>query len=192
MDHQVNGFKVVLLGDSAVGKTSLINRWINGTFFNNMHSTVGVQQQSKTIQIGNDSVRLLVWDTAGQELFQSLTPLYVRQSKCAIIVASVTDPCSFDSISFWIKTLNESCDCMPPVILAINKIDLDNEPVFDRSQVEKSANLSLSDVFYVSAATGEGVDNLFLRSGEVALQFNLQEELLSQTTKLDSPKKSCC
>ena len=167
------GFKIVLLGNSGVGKTSLINRWIDGNFYNG-GTTIGSSNHQKTIEIGDEKVDLYIWDTAGQERFKALTPLYTRGSSCAILVASIIDDDSFKQLNTWIDLVKESCPKMPPLVLAVNKIDMENDKLMTSNEIEKKYKKFYSSIFYVSAVTGESVDEMFTYAGQIAKKFGKQ------------------
>lgn len=187
--------KVVILGNSGVGKTSLINRWTTGTWSTTVKPTIGANHQRKTVQFSETFVDVFVWDTAGQEQFQSLTPLYARSAACAIVTASITDSLSFEAIQTWIDLLKNACEVMPPLILAVNKIDLLNSnAVKTQEEVESEYGQLFSAVFFVSAQSGEAVDNLFVYAAQMGYEFMIGNQPIKQQPlepKKDD-KKGCC
>ena len=165
MEGEIVQFKAVLLGNSSVGKTSLMQRWTTGLFNPNTHPTVGSNHQKQRVDLDGQAVDVYIWDTAGQERFQALTPLYARGASVAIIVVSIADGDSLMNVDQWIELLHSASDDEPPMVLAINKIDLENDsPAFTRDEVAEHYASRFAGVFYVSAATGEGVSDLFLFS----------------------------
>ena len=86
-----------------------MNKWTAGHFSSDLKSTVGANHQRKTVFIGKDEVELYLWDTAGQEQFQALTPLYVRNATTALITAAIDDSNSFDTLQTWIDLINSAC-----------------------------------------------------------------------------------
>ena len=180
--------KVVLLGDSGVGKTSLVFRWVTGLFNEKLKPTIGTNHQVKTIIINDQHADIFLWDTAGQEQFHALAPLYVRQSSAVIIVASAISQDSQRNIQSWITMVKDSCDTIPPMILAINKMDLveDNSALCDSINMEQKKNFP--HIFFVSASTGEGVEQLFQ---EAALEgFNIKmKEVQYQQVELENTKQ---
>ncbi|KAI5530804.1 retrograde vesicle-mediated transport, Golgi to ER [Trichomonas vaginalis G3] len=187
--------KVVILGNSGVGKTSLINRWTTGTWSSTVKPTIGANHQRKTVQLSETHVDVFVWDTAGQEQFQSLTPLYARSAACAIITASITDAMSFEAIQTWIELLKNACEVMPPLVLAVNKIDLLNQSgVKTESEIETEYGSLFSAVFFVSAQSGEAVENAFTFAAQKGYEFMVGNQPIKaqplEPKKED--KKSCC
>jgi small GTP-binding protein len=185
--------KIVLLGNSGVGKTSIVMRWACGTYQNDVPSTIGANHQRKTVTLGDTGVDLYVWDTAGQEQFHALTPLYARSAAAAIIVASIADPASFQSLEHWIELLDSSCEKRPPLILAVNKMDLD-EVGLSRDEIEDQYSAKVSSIFYVSAKTGESIDSIFMAAAEAACEFAFPAGIRRPANELHpgSGDRSCC
>jgi small GTP-binding protein len=102
-------YKVVILGNSGCGKTALIHRWMFDAFPQPSKPTIGSNHHRRRITLENGNpADLYVWDTAGQEQFQSLMPLYARSSSLAIVSAAINDEASFDSIPKWVDTITTS------------------------------------------------------------------------------------
>merc|ERR1719197_202781 len=97
----LNKYKLVFLGEQAVGKTSVITRFMYDTFDNNYQATIGIDFLSKTIKLEDRSVRLQLWDTAGQERFRSLIPSYIRDAAAAVVVYDITRRKSFEGTKKW-------------------------------------------------------------------------------------------
>uniref|UniRef100_A0A8D8R0A1 Ras-related protein Rab-7b n=1 Tax=Cacopsylla melanoneura TaxID=428564 RepID=A0A8D8R0A1_9HEMI len=121
-------FKVVILGNAAVGKTSLLNQFVNNKFSNQYKATIGADFLTKDIFLDNRIVTLQIWDTAGQERFQSLGVAFYRGADCCVLVCDVTAPSSFQSLSSWkdeflIQAAPADPDNFPFVVLG-NKVDL--------------------------------------------------------------------
>ncbi|EPX75268.1 GTPase Ypt5 [Schizosaccharomyces octosporus yFS286] len=155
--------KLVLLGDSAVGKSSLVLRFVKDQFDDYRESTIGAAFLTQTVPIDDStSVKLEIWDTAGQERYKSLAPMYYRNANCAIVVYDITQASSLEKAKSWIKELQRQAPEGIIIALAGNKLDLAHE----RRAVEKSdaeayaaeANLLF---FETSAKTAENVNELF-------------------------------
>jgi len=119
-------FKVVIIGDSAVGKSNLLSRYARNEF--NMHSkaTIGVEFQTQTIQIEGKEVKAQIWDTAGQERFRAVTSAYYRGAVGALIVYDITRRTTFDSLTRWLDELTTHSDTTVARMLVGNKCDLEN------------------------------------------------------------------
>ena len=110
-------FKLVLLGDSAVGKSSLVLRFVRGQFFEYQESTIGAAFLTQTVALDDATVKFEIWDTAGQERYRSLAPMYYRGASAAIVVYDITNPDSFAGAKSWVKELQRRGD--PNVVIAL-------------------------------------------------------------------------
>lgn len=183
--------KLVFLGNSGVGKTSLINKWITGSFSPTTRQTIGASHYKKNMQVGEKSVVVCVWDTAGQEMYMSLAPLYTRSASVAIIVASGDDVQSFEDLNAWRRLVLESNEPAPPMVLAISKKDLiDNESI---NSFEEKYGGNYDGCVGVSALTGECVDILFDIAVRLAIEKNPSGAIDTNNEKLvEGKKKKCC
>jgi len=125
--------KVIILGDSGVGKTSLMNQYVNHKFSNQYKSTIGADFLTKEVLVEDRLVTMQIWDTAGQERFQSLGVAFYRGADCCVLVYDVTSPNSFKSLDSWrdeylIQASPRSPENFPFVVIG-NKIDLDNRAI---------------------------------------------------------------
>ncbi|CAI9716874.1 ras-related protein Rab-21 [Octopus vulgaris] len=155
-------FKIVLLGEGCVGKTSLILRYVENKFNDKHFSTLQASCLNKKINIGGKRVNLSLWDTAGQERFHALGPIYYRDSNGAILVYDITDIDSFQKVKNWVKELrkmlgNDICLC-----IAGNKIDLEKERHVSVSDAESYAESVGAKHFHTSAKLNKGTEELFL------------------------------
>ncbi|KAI7865609.1 ras family-domain-containing protein [Spinellus fusiger] len=121
--------KLVLLGEAAVGKTSLVARYVQGDYTENRESSIGVAYMSQLCSVGKVTIKFDIWDTAGQERFHSLAPLYYRNAHAAIVVYDVTRIASLERARHWIKELRQQTSTTMIIALVGNKIDL----VIDKS-----------------------------------------------------------
>merc|ERR1712205_48184 len=119
-------FKLVLLGDSAVGKSSLVLRFVRGQFFEYQESTIGAAFLTQTVALNDTTVKFEIWDTAGQERYRSLAPMYYRGAAAAIVVFDITNKESFNGAKSWVKELQRRGDPNVVIALAGNKADLPN------------------------------------------------------------------
>ncbi|XP_061367627.1 ras-related protein RABA5e-like [Gastrolobium bilobum] len=119
-------FKVVIIGDSAVGKSNLLSRYARNEF--NLHSkaTIGVEFQTQSLEIDSKEVKAQIWDTAGQERFRAVTSAYYRGAVGALIVYDISRRTTFDSVGRWLDELKTHCDTTVATMLVGNKCDLDN------------------------------------------------------------------
>ena len=153
--------KIILLGDSAVGKTSIIGRYINNTFKENYSCTIQAEKKMKIInEDENTSLRLNIWDTMGQEKYKSLTRQYYRDSDGAIIVFDLTKRETFDNVKNWINELRSYGSEDTNIIILGNKSDEKNKREISEEEIKQQLN---NDYFYleVSAKTGNNISLAF-------------------------------
>ncbi|XAR49336.1 hypothetical protein NMG60_11032505 [Bertholletia excelsa] len=117
-------FKVVLIGDSGVGKSNILSRFTRNEFCLESKSTIGVEFATRTLQVEGRTVKAQIWDTAGQERYRAITSAYYRGALGAILVYDVTKPTSFENISRWLKELRDHADSNIIIMLIGNKTDL--------------------------------------------------------------------
>lgn len=172
--------KVVLLGSGAVGKTCIATRYVRGNFLNSTVSTVGASYYTKTFVIGQDQYDFNIWDTAGQELYRSLTPMYYRNAHAALIVFDVTSRSSFEAAEIWIKDLLDINEGVFAILIA-NKIDLDR--IIEESEGQKLADKYGLLYVETSACTGVGIDKAF----QMIIQQIQNSDKLKSTLHKNSP-----
>merc|ERR1719311_1592806 len=129
-------YKLVFIGDQAVGKTSIISRFMYDTFDNHYASTIGIDFVSKSVPVDNGTVRLQLWDTAGQERFRSLIPSYIRDSQVAVVVFDITNRESFLSTTKWIQDVRAQRGNDVIIVLVGNKTDLAAQRAVTTAELE--------------------------------------------------------
>jgi small GTP-binding protein len=192
---RVPSFKAVLLGESTVGKTALMVRWISGIFNRQTQPTIGANNQRKHLHLGATEVEISIWDTAGQEQFQSLTPLYARSASVAILVIDITKPKSFQSLDHWSDILRQSNERIPPIVLAVNKIDLADDLSVRQEELTEELESRFAGLFFVSALSSAGVDDLFNFAANIGYQFSkaaMKEEMVILLPQASNAEVSCC
>ena len=151
--------KLIIVGESSVGKTSCMSRYVDGKFDEQTKATIGVGVGKKEVDVDDKKVLLQIWDTAGQERFATLSTGYFRNAHGAIIMYDVTNKDSFDNIQNWIEQCNKSEEKRVICIVG-NKIDIE-ERIISKEDGEKKAEELKLKYFEVSAKSGEGFDALF-------------------------------
>uniref|UniRef100_A0A8C6U2H1 RAB31, member RAS oncogene family n=1 Tax=Neogobius melanostomus TaxID=47308 RepID=A0A8C6U2H1_9GOBI len=144
----IRELKVCLLGDTGVGKSSIVCRFVQDHFDHNISPTIGASFLTKTVPCGNELHKFLIWDTAGQERFHSLAPMYYRGSAAAVIVYDITKLDSFQTLKKWVKELKEHGPEDIVVAIAGNKNDLGDIREIKNKKIKKE--LSVSDVSVLS------------------------------------------
>jgi Ras-related protein Rab-6A len=153
--------RVIVLGDSAVGKTSIINQFIYGAVQAQHQPTVGIDFFSKTLIAGDSQVRLQIWDTAGQERFHSLIPSYIRDATVAVLVYDITSQSTFESVKGWHQ---RTLDLASPAFAVVgNKVDLEGARAVAGAEARAYAESIGALFFETSAATALHVAELFDR-----------------------------
>ncbi|EDR22979.1 hypothetical protein, conserved [Entamoeba dispar SAW760] len=156
-------FKILIIGESGVGKTAIMQRFCENTFEPVYISTVGVDFKPKVIKVGNKTVKMQLWDTAGQDRFRNITASYYRGTQGVLIVYDVTDRASFDKVSSWFTEVRDRTENDPPVIILVgNKTDLMDHAAVKQEAVEQLARqLGGVQTFTCSAKDGSGIDEVF-------------------------------
>ena len=198
-------YKLIFLGDQNVGKSSILNRFLNDTFVEEYQATIGLDFQSKNVQIENQDIHLLLYDTAGQEKFRSLIPMYTRDANIILLVYDITNKESFNNLSLWLKDLTNINFDEVIFFIVGNKIDLNAKYVVEKEDGEKFGEEHDFIFQEVSAKTGEGFSELFYQnlfekirtkfrpSGQQpATEVNDIKFNIDQEEKKIMPKKKCC
>ena len=187
-------FKLVLIGDTCVGKSCILVRFSDDIFDDNYVTTIGVDFRFKTMAIKNKIVKIQIWDTAGQERYRSITTAYYRGAAAIIICCACTNRESFDNIKNWIEEIskytdNDSVD----KIVFLNKCDLNEERCIKKEEIEQSEKENGIKILEVSAKTGEGIDAGFEYIINKLIDKNTQKD--SNTLNLQAGignKGGCC
>jgi Ras-related protein Rab-5C len=176
-------FKVVLLGESAVGKSSLVLRFVKGQFHEFQESTIGAAFLTQTVQIDDTTVKFEIWDTAGQERYHSLAPMYYRGAQAAIVVYDITNRDSFIKAQNWVRELQRQANANVVIALAGNKLDLANKRSIEYNEAELYANENNLLFMETSAKTAANVIDLF-----TAIATRLPKGNEAETINADSKK----
>ena len=131
--------KIVVVGDSGVGKTNLIKRFISNEFSENIKATIGVEFMSKTYRINKHLFKIEIWDTAGQERYKSITAVYYKGAKGALVVYDTTDQTTFDNIDKWMQEIKDKTSKDIKLMIIGNKIDLKEEREVKNEEALKKA-----------------------------------------------------
>ena len=214
MSKQNTGHKLVLIGDSGVGKTCLISRFISGQFDANVNSTNGASYASKKVdfpELGKSLV-LDIWDTAGQEKYKSLTKFFYKDAAMVVLVYDITRRESYDNLkNFWYKEIKEYGGKDIVLAIAGNKSDLYDDEAVPEKEAREFAE-SIGAIFTLtSAQNNSGVNKLFENIGKKFLNPDFQEKVeeiknireahqnvsldrnkVIPETKEENKKKGCC
>ena len=154
-------FKTLIIGDTNVGKSNLLLRYVKNDFSVDMKSTVGVEFGSKILKILGINIKAQIWDTAGQERYRSMTSSYFKWSKGVLIVYDITNQSSFESVDRWINEFRMKSDENSSIIIVGNKNDLEEERKVTKEEGEEKAKKFNLGFFETSAKDGKNVDDAF-------------------------------
>lgn len=173
--------KIILVGNAAVGKTAIINRFHYNSFSDTIPSTFVVNYIDHVIKINNENIKIAVWDTAGQEKYKSLTKIFVKDSKIVIFVYDITTKTSFDEVDYWVKTVKDILGDAPVYGLVGNKKDLFQKEEIDEDMGRNKAD-EIGAIFRLTSAKTE-------RGGINDYMIELVEEYLKKNgLKKDKPR----
>lgn len=191
--------KVVFMGNSAVGKTSIINQYIYNSSSAEHTPTIGIDFFAKTLQVDGQSLRLQIWDTAGQEKFHSVIPSYIRNSTVAVFVYDITSKESFEYLDRWYKMVDDIAN--PRLVVVGNKIDLAEERAVPTEDGKKFADAHNALFIEVSACAPTNIDQLFdmiskIPTGNDVIQTQSKQDTTTTVNVEDSQNKAsgggCC
>ncbi|KAI8881567.1 ras-related protein rab-22A-like protein [Backusella circina FSU 941] len=191
--------KVVILGSTGVGKTSVAVRYVKNTFSPNGTSTIGASFMTKKLSVDSCSVRLQIWDTAGQERFRAMAPMYYRGASAAILVYDITSEESFAEMISWMDELDKNMTADLVIHVVGNKIDLASErkvpfqKVLDYCKRQHQVN----GVHEVSAKDNNGIDDLFYEITQTLVNNIYNQDINIPSSTLGKPeepisKSGCC
>ncbi|KAG0430229.1 hypothetical protein HPB47_022866 [Ixodes persulcatus] len=149
-------FKLVLLGESAVGKSSLVLRFVKGQFHEYQESTIGAAFLTQTVCLDETTVKFEIWDTAGQERYHSLAPMYYRGAQAAIVVYDITNQDTFGRAKTWVKELQRQASPSIVIALAGNKADLASKRAVELEVAKKLPKTEQGTTAVGGGASGQG------------------------------------
>jgi small GTP-binding protein len=153
--------KIIIVGDSSVGKTNIINRYVNGEFSRDYMITIGMDFLTCNLELDNKIFKLNLWDTAGSEQFRSVTKGYYSNSCCALIVYDITNEKTFQNVKQWMDDCYAFANKNIHLVLVGNKIDLQQDRKINKETAEEFAGQYGMDFYEVSALSGENIENIF-------------------------------
>ena len=164
VNPEIPKYKLIFLGDQIVGKSCILNRFMNDVFIEEYQATIGLDFQSKNVQIDNQDIHLLLYDTAGQEKFRSLIPMYTRDANIILLVYDISSKETFEHLPDWLKDLNNINKNDVIFALVGNKNDLADNRQITFEEGEKYAKENDFIFQEVSAKTGDGFSELFYKN----------------------------
>jgi len=191
-------YKLVLLGETSVGKSSLVIRFVKGQFHEYQESTIGAAFLTQTVVVGDYTVKFEIWDTAGQERYHSLAPMYYRGAAAAIVVYDITSTSSFNRAKTWVKELQRQGSQDVVIALAGNKLDREQERTVSADEARQYADENGLSFIETSAKTNINVRELFLAIARKLPKENAEQggldkrRLIIDDQAFNSNSKKCC
>jgi small GTP-binding protein len=201
-------YKIIIVGDTCVGKSNILSRYIKDVFREDSKSTVGVELGNKLLKVKGTNTKLQIWDTAGQERYRSITSSYYKGSHGCFIVYDISNEQSFENVEKWFEQVQKEGSKDVSIILVGNKCDLENERQVPKEKGEEKAkqlnipffetsalsNIKIEDIFTVIA------ENIYERTGGVKNEdddddieiINENEKPVNLAAQQPQEKKSCC
>ena len=201
-------YKIIIIGDTCVGKSNILSRYLKDEFREDSKSTVGVELGSKFLKVKGVGTKLQIWDTAGQERYRSITSSYFKGSHGCFIVYDITNETSFEDVNKWYEQVQKESSKEVSIILVGNKCDLENERKVSKEKGEEKARALNCPFFETSALSklkiddifNEMVNNIFDRTGgpkndddddDIEI-VNENDKAVSLKTEQPEAKKGCC
>ena len=199
--------KIILIGDSGVGKTNIMSKFLKNQFMEESKATIGVEFGSKLFNHEGHKIKAQIWDTAGQEKYKAITGAYYKGSKGALVVYDITQKKTFENIEKWVNDLKVAGDPKITIILIGNKSDLEDKRQVLKDQGEEKARSFGCAFLETSAYSGDNIEkafNLMIKeiyekfssdsTGEGELDSGTKGEdlKLDKTDEKNIKKKSCC
>lgn len=191
-------FKFLAIGDSDVGKTSLVKRLCSNEFSDAESSTIGVEFLTHKVKINNQKIHLQIWDTAGQEKYKSLGKMYYRDAVAVLLVFSIVDSASFEHLEDWYTEARKLCHPNAKMLLVCNKIDLIENRVVSIMHIEQFCKARQLEYIETSAKENSNVEESFqllarkvlqaVATNEIQLDDAFPQEHIIEPT----PERACC
>ena len=179
-------FKLIVIGDSGVGKSCLTNNAVKNIFDDAYNATVGFEFFTFNVKINGKIIKLQIWDTCGQELYRSLITNFYRNSSLAIMVYAINSKESFENIEMWLRELRTHSNPDAKVFLIGNKIDLENQRQVEKEKGEQFCKENKLNLFMESSAkTGVNAQNIFIQAAKT-----LYDDYINYQKKTDEAGKT--
>lgn len=180
--------KVLIVGNGAVGKSSMIQRYCKGVYTDDYKKTIGVDFLERKISLMDEELRLMIWDTAGQEEFDAMTKTYYRGAAACVVAFSTTDRDSFEAVGKWIEKVENECDRIPMVMVQ-NKVDLIDRAVMTVTEANDLAEAKRLKLYRTSVQDNKQVDDVFRYLAEEYLKkLKAEDSARAASAQTKKPK----
>ena len=188
--QDIKKISLILIGESTVGKTSLMRVYNDLKFQESSLATIGIEVYTKNIQINEEVCSIKIWDTCGQERLRALSANYYRKADGVILVYDTTSIDSFNNLDYWLKSIKFYCKRDIPIIIIGNKIDLENK--IDKETLNDFMRAhSNIPIFNTSAKTGKGINEAFYNIAQTIYNIKKEYEIVVLTEKFQNESQSC-
>ena len=188
--------KILIIGDSTVGKTNFVYKLSEDKFSENYFASTGIELKTTSIQIDGKSIKIQLWDTAGQEKYRAMIKNLYLKSQGIIILFDITNETSFINLKNWMSQIKESCGEDIPILLVGNKIDLEDNRVINKERAMEYANNENIEYIEVSSKTGENINKALTSLLQKILKRDDSNSNFSFTLDAGTVKKkakhNCC
>ena len=188
--------KILIVGDSSVGKTNFMTRFIENKFSEGYMTTSGIDLQTTDIQIKNKKIRIQLWDTAGQEKYKSITKNLFLKVMGAIIIYDITSEKSYINCTMWVQMIKEECGSHMKIIIVGNKSDLNDQRKIDEEEVMNYAKEQNTQYIETSCKTGENIRKAVSILCEKIMENKEMTDdssfMLDNSAFLPQKKRKCC
>ncbi|KAJ1529143.1 hypothetical protein ONE63_005952 [Megalurothrips usitatus] len=192
-------FKLLLIGDSGVGKTSILFRFSDDAFTSTFISTIGIDFKIKTVELRGKKIKLQIWDTAGQERFHTITTSYYRGAMGIMLVYDVTDERSFENIVKWLRNIDEHANEDVEKMILGNKCDIDSKRAVNKDRGEAIAREYGVPFLETSAKANTNIDKAFNDLATAILDKfagkepgDAPDRVMVDTRRGDTSRRGCC
>jgi small GTP-binding protein len=187
--------KVTIMGESGVGKTSLVTRWARDTFHSGQMPSIGPARESTTVHVSGRTIRVALWDTVGQEWFRGINQLMLRDADCGVFVAAGNDEDSFLKLDRRVSDFYEVNEKTCPIVLAVNKLDISEKWHLTPIVIAERYQAKFASVFFVSAFSSADVRETLEYVATIADEYRVTKPLVKKVDfdaqKMPEMKDGC-
>jgi len=198
--NDYTNFKIIIIGNSGVGKSSILKRAVKGTFDPNYQATVGFEFLLLYYIVNDYKIKLQIWDTCGEEMYRSLVQGFYRNTSLAVLVYDISNKESYENLDTWLKDIRSRLNEEVPIFIAGNKSDLEDERKISSDEAKEFLKTRRTKYFTeCSAKTGQNVENIFYETAKYL--YSIREELgkdkspklkIGEDNGPSIKKKKCC